>query len=345
MSSTIFDAGLVAVGLLFLFFGADWLVDGASKLAISLGIRPLVVGATVVALGTSSPEILVGVVASFKGSSSLVLGNILGSNLANIGLILGLSALILPLRINLSVFRIELPVMLGTVVIFYLLAFNGVLGRLEGIALLSGLSAFSWYYLHQAQKEHRLEVLVDSTKSEKAFFKIHSAPFKKSTAIDPPPQKKTLWSSIGFVVFGSLVLVAGAEALVRGAVGVARAAGISKALIGLSLVALGTSLPELATSLVAALRKKTDLCVGNVLGSNIMNVLAVGGAAACISPVAVSNHQLAYDFPAVVIISALLLPLMKTGNLLSRGEGMLLLAAYGAYMYFSFGGTFGPFGF
>jgi cation:H+ antiporter len=339
MSQWLIAIGLVVLGLLFLYYGAEWLVSGSSQLAVALGVRPFIVGVTVVAFGTSSPELLVAAVASAQDKPQLVLGNILGSNMANIGLILGVSAVIAPLRISLSIFRAELPMVIASVALFYVLALNGLIGRFEGIGLLVVLAAFTIYYWFKARRETAVEDFLGTSLADQ---KIPEKPPARKTVEDRAPSETHIPKAAMLVFAGILVLLGGAEALVRGSVHIARSLGVSEAIIGFSLVALGTSLPEMATSLVAAARKETDLCIGNVVGSNIMNVLLIGGVGSIIVPMPVAARQLSYDFPAVVILSALLLPFMRTGYVLSRLEGVALLAAYGVYLYLLFHGYLGP---
>lgn len=331
---------LVVLGLVFLYFGAEWLVMGASNLATALGVKPFVIGVTVVAFGTSSPELLVGVIASAQQRSNLVMGNILGSNLANIGLILGMSAMITPLRVSLSIFRAELPMLILSAVGFYLLAINGCIGRLEGLLLLSVMAFFIFFYWRKARRDARMENLVEMGAQGKTFDQKSPAVLK----IAAEPGSMRLSRSILLLVLGIAILVGGAEALVRGSVSIARKLQLGESIIGFTLVAVGTSLPELATSLVAAYRKQSELCIGNVVGSNVMNILIIGGTSSLIHEISVSTRQLAYDFPAMIVLSAVLLPLMKTGNLLSRWEGLLLVAAYLTYIYLLFSGILGSVG-
>lgn len=339
MSHWLFAIGLVVLGLLFLYYGAEWLVSGSSQLAVALGVRPFVVGVTVVAFGTSSPELLVAVVASAQDKPQLVLGNILGSNMANIGLILGLSALIAPLRVSLSIFRAELPMVIASAGLFYLLALNGSIGRLEGAALMVTLAGFTFYYWRRARRESAVEDFLSTTAADKT---IPGKPAARKTVENQAPSEPHIPKAVALVVVGILILLGGAEALVRGSVQIARTLGVCDAIIGFTLVAVGTSLPEMATSLVAAARSETDLCIGNIVGSNIMNILAIGGVAAVMVPIPVASRQLSYDFPAVVILSALLLPFLRTGYVLSRFEGLALLTAYGVYLYLLFYGYLGP---
>ncbi len=325
MSQQAVALGLALLGLLLLYYGADWLVEGASALARAFGVSSFVIGMTVVAFGTSAPELLVSVVASIRGSSGLVLGNILGSNLSNIGLILGLSALVVPLATTDSMLRKEAPVLLGSILVFYAMAANRVVGRWEGILLLGATGVLAWLYWGKAKGERA-----------SGLFGI-PVEVAEGEAVEPP----SVGMSVFWVVAGIVSLVAGAEALVRGAVRLARMVGVSEEIIGFTLVALGTSLPELATSLTAAVRKQTDMCVGNVMGSNIMNVLLIGGVAATIRPLPATSRQLVYDFPAVAAISMLLVPFMWTGRKVSRIEGLGLLAFYVGYLALMFSGRAG----
>ncbi len=334
MYDILIASALLAVGLVLLYYGADWLVDGASALAQSFGVRPFVIGLTVVAFGTSSPELVVSVVASVQGKSPLVLGNILGSNLSNVGLILGLSAIIVPLAITVSTLKAEVPALILVSLGFYGLAADGVIGRGDGAILLGVLAAGGYWYWRRARLERDVVHLAEEA------ARMQGGLTEQAPATDEKGGRTTAWS-LFWVALGVVALVAGAEALVRGAVSLARRAGVGEEIIGFTLVALGTSLPELATSVVAAVRRETDMCVGNIVGSNIMNILAIGGVAATIRPVPVTSRQLMFDFPAVVGLSAILLPLMRTGWRLSRLEGLFLVLFYFAYMALLFTGHLG----
>lgn len=307
------------IGLAAIYFGAEWLVQGSSRLAKSLNIRPIIIGLTIVAFGGSAPEAAVSIVAAFKGNSDIALGNILGSVIANIGLVLGISAIISPLKIQLSIIRKELPIMLGAVILFYLLALNLTIGLWEGILLFAGIVLFMIYSVYQGLKEKNKNRLVEKEFEE--FLKDKNG-------------KKVKF--ILLVAVGLILIIAGANLLVRSGVFIAQKLGVSELIIGVTLIAVGTSLPELAISTVAAYRKEPDISAGNVIGSNIFNIFFVIGAVAMIHPLSVQKSTLGFEFPALLIFSVLLFWMMRTRLTLSRIEGLILLVLYILFMIFVF---------
>jgi cation:H+ antiporter len=307
------------IGLAAIYFGAEWLVQGSSRLAKSLNIRPIIIGLTIVAFGGSAPEAAVSIVAAFKGNSDIALGNILGSVIANIGLVLGISAIISPLKIQLSTIRKELPIMLGAVILFYLLALNLTIGFWEGGLLFAGIVLFMVYSVYQGVKEKNKNRLVEKEFEE--FLKDKNG-------------KKVKF--ILLVVVGLILIIAGANLLVRSGVFIAQKLGVSELIVGITLIAVGTSLPELAISTVAAYRKEPDISAGNVIGSNIFNIFFVIGAVAMIHPLSVQKSTLGFEFPAMLIFSILLFAMMRTRLTLSRIEGLILLVLYILFMLFIF---------
>ncbi len=307
-----FDILLIIAGIAMLFYGADWLVEGAAKIAMSFGIPALVVGLTLVAFGTSVPELLVSVIAASKGSSDIALGNVVGSNIANIGLVLGSTILLFPITVNAQVARREMPIMIGFSLLTFILAWNGgVLGRVDGLLLFLGLIFFNVISVRQAMKgdvivEDELGDLVDE-------------------------EEVNLLLEAGRVVIGVLILVVGAQCLVTGATSLARAAGISELVIGITLVAFGTSLPELATSMVSAFRGEMDISVGNIVGSNIYNLLAVLGLTSIVKPIAVAPQVLTFELPIMLAFSFVLWPFLF-GKVLGRLQGVLLFGGYLAFI-------------
>ena len=318
MSGLLPDLAVLISGIVVLYFGAEWLVRGASRLAHSLGVSPIVVGLTVVSLGTSAPELVVCVVAAFQGNPGLAIGNVMGSNLANIGLILGLTSLIHPLEVKHRVVWREMPIMLLVTLILYPMVYDGTLGLTDGLILFLVLLA---YLLFVFGSEHREE-----TKTPNG----HEESLKASGGATSVLRLK----DIRLVVLGSLLLVAGGYCIVRSAVQVAAALGISEVVIGLTVVAVGTSLPELATSLVAAMRQEVDIAVGNIIGSNVFNLTAILGSTAVIGSATVFEKieiQEGWRYPplaGVVFMSLLLLPILRNGWRIHRWEGALLLTAY-----------------
>ncbi|MEE9215118.1 MAG: calcium/sodium antiporter [Thermodesulfobacteriota bacterium] len=309
---TLFIQGLLFVlGLIGLFFGGDLLVKGSSRLARSMGISPLIIGLTVVAFGTSSPEFLVSVVAAYKGSSDLVLGNIIGSNISNIGLILGISSLIYPLRVATKLTKLELPIMLFFSLLVYILCFNLVIGRIEGLLLFSILILFLIYGYREAKKE---KVVL-----EKELVEFRKAEYDY--------KDNNLYKNILYIVIGLLILLIGASLVVNSAILFARNFGVSELIIGLTIVAVGTSLPELATSVVASLKKEHDIVIGNIVGSNIFNI-GILGIVSVLKPVHVERQTLFIEFPIMILFTVAILPIIKTNFMIKRLEGAILLVSY-----------------
>ncbi len=309
---------LFLLGLVILYYGAEWLVKGASALALRLGIRPLVVGLTVVALGTSMPEFVVNFFAAFTNADDLALGNIVGSNIANIGLILGVSALVMPLSVAKSTLRREYPILLGVMTLFYLISLDGNIGRLDGLLLVGCLVGFLLFILHDARR----------TASQKAAQEALEDFIEKPTAAQKPHRNVLL------VVFGIVFLAVGAQLMVRAAITFAEAFGVNPIVIGLTVVAIGTSLPELAASVVGAMRGEDDLAFGNVVGSNLLNVMFVIGLLALVSPLTVPDDAIVIHFPVMLLFSVLVLPLARSGYRLSRIEGSVLLTGFLGYMVY-----------
>jgi cation:H+ antiporter len=302
------------VGLGILYIGAEWLVKAATQMALHYGIRPIVVGLTIVALGTSLPEFFINFFAAFTGEHDLALGNIIGSNICNIALILGSSAMILPLAVKPQMLTKEYPLMLGAMVLFYLVALDGRISQWDGIFMVIGLIGVMTFLFIDA-KRHPNTPLVDQATDEEQADELRS------------PWMKTLYTLAGMIF-----LAGGAHLMVRGAVDMANMMGIDHVVIGLTIVAIGTSLPELAASMVGVIRQEADLSVGNVLGSNILNVLFVVGAIAIISPLEVRSQSLGVHFPVMLGFSVLILPLAWTQYCITRWEGGLLFAGFLGYM-------------
>lgn len=303
---------ILAAGIGVLYFGAEWLVRGAARLAGSLGVSPIVVGLTVVSFGTSAPELVVAVVAAIRGNAELAIGNVLGSNLANIGLILGLTAVITPLAVAARVVWREVPLMLLVTLAIFPLAWDGALGRGDGVLLLLGLVGYL-AFVFRSVKEETPEILGE---------------YREYVEAEGETALRVSATDVALVVLGCAALVVGGYAIVESAVFVASYLGVSQVVIGLTVVAVGTSLPELATSLVAAMRKEADIAVGNVIGSNIFNVLAILGAASSIRPLAVAETILFRELIAVLAMSLVVFPMLWTGWRIQRWEGGVLLACY-----------------
>ena len=300
---------LLGVGLL--YGGAEGLVRGSASVARRLGLSPLVIGLTVVAFGTSMPELVVSVRATLAGAGPIAVGNVVGSNIANIALILGLSALIRPIRVHAQLIRVDVPLLIVASVALAVLLQDGRLGRVEGVLFLAGIVGYTVLGLRLARAESAA---------------VH-AEFAEAT---PPPTGS--WArDLIFIGAGLGLLVLGARLLVDGAVTIATSFGVSEAVVGLTIVAVGTSLPELATSLVAAGKGEGDIAVGNVVGSNMFNILGILGTASVVRPLT-QTGMTRLDLGVMVGLALVLLPLMRTGFRLSRGEGGFLLAVYVVYV-------------
>ncbi|MFN3532039.1 MAG: calcium/sodium antiporter [Candidatus Brocadia sp.] len=310
---------LFFAGLAGLYFGAEWLVKGASRFARSFNIKPVVIGLTIVAFGTSTPELVTSVIAGIRHLSDIAMGNIIGSNIANIGLILGLSALVRPLSVDMKLLYREMPIMVGISGLLYFLGWDGTLSRLEGGILLGGIFVYTCYVYRVALKEPK------TVEQEYLEFEEFIGAARDSIKKD-----------ILLIIIGLGALIGGAHFLVHSAIYIARVIGISELVIGLTVIAVGTSLPELATSMIAAIRKESDISVGNVLGSNIFNILSVLGFAAVIQPLQVNAASLVVDMPVMLLFSIFLIPLITWKFVLTRGQGFLLLIGYGIYILWLF---------
>ncbi|MCS4434879.1 calcium/sodium antiporter [Aquiflexum gelatinilyticum] len=299
----------LCLGLIILLGGGKFLVDGASSLALKFGLSQGFIGLTIVAFGTSAPELLVSINAALDGKSDIAIGNVIGSNIANISLVLGISATLFPIKINSSVFKVDYLVLIMSSIIFYLLSYNGVISSIEGLVLLLILFLINLYFFYKLSKPNLSEL--------------------ESDLILPLP----VWKSLLFLGLGIIGLYYGADLFVESAVVIASVFGVSERIIGITVIAIGTSLPEMATSIIAAINKKTDIAVGNILGSNIMNILAIIGATAVISPIPVSEGFLNQDFFWMLGFTFILYPILRTGNRVSRIEGVFLFIGYFTYIF------------
>ncbi len=308
-------SGAILVGFVVLIWGADRFVIGAAALARNLGVSPLLIGLTVVGLGTSAPEILVSVMAALQGNPELAVGNAVGSNIANIGLILGVSALVAPLKVKSHVLWREYPLLAGVSLVVYLMLADGQLGQLDGLLMLVGLVGAMGWIVHLGRQRAAVEPLEDE--------------FAEEIPTDMGTGAALAWTFLGL-----LLLIASSRLLVWGAVEIATALGVSDLVIGLTIVAIGTSLPELAASVTATLKGEDDLAVGNVIGSNLFNMLAVLSVPGLIAPAAVSASVISRDMPLMLGLTAALF-FMGRGDsghgTINRLEGGLLLAVFLAY--------------
>ncbi len=309
-------------GVALLIVGAEALVRGASRLAAAVGVSPLIIGLTVVAFGTSAPEFAVSFNAAMVDQAGITIGNIVGSNICNILFILGLSAVAAPLVVSQQLIRLDVPLMIGASLLAWGLGADGDYGRLDGVLLFGGLLAYLVFLARMSRRE-RPEILDEYT--------------REYGAATPPGRHRTL-QYLGLIVVGLAMLILGSKWLVDSAVILARLLGVSELIVGLTVVALGTSLPEVVTSVVASLRGERDIAVGNLVGSNLFNVLGVLGLTGLLSPspIAVTAGALNFDMPVMVAVAVACFPIMFANNLVTRAEGGLLVAFYAAYVYYIF---------
>ncbi|GAB5378392.1 MAG: calcium/sodium antiporter [Acuticoccus sp.] len=311
-------------GFIGLLLGGELLVRGAAAIASRLGMSPLVVGVVIVGFGTSMPELVTSVRAALVGAPGIAMGNIVGSNICNILLILGAAALLRPFVTSRAAVLRDGSIVILTAALFAAAAMTGTIERWMGAAFLVALVFYIAYTLHADRRD------------ASGAAALESAGSAENPAIDDIPDTAgtPLWRSLVHLFGGLVVVLLGAEYLVRGAVEVATLANISEEVIGLTLVAIGTSLPELVTSVVAAIRRHSEIALGNVLGSNVYNTIGIGGATAVVSPIPVSNEMRFFDVPLMVAISILLVVVVATGRKVTRWEGGGLLALYGGYIVF-----------
>lgn len=307
---------LFAAGLGLLLGGGECLVRGASRLAAAAGISPLVIGLTVVAFGTSSPEMAVSTVSALSGNggADIAVGNIVGSNIFNILFILGISAMVAPLAVSAQLVKWDVPIMIGVSVLFLILASNGRIDRIDGILLFAGIIAYTAFTVWKGRKEN-------------------SAALPGEQTIAHSGSGRALLVNLLFIAAGLALLVIGSKWMVDGAVQMAKSLGVSELVISLTIVAVGTSLPELATSVLATFKGERDIAVGNVIGSNLFNILCVAGFSGAVVPggVLVSSAALAFDIPVMIAVAAACLPIFFSGFRIDRLEGFLFLGCYIAY--------------
>jgi cation:H+ antiporter len=307
----------LAVGLAILTAGAEVLVRGAVGLATAMKVSPLVIGLTVVAFGTSAPELVVSLRSAFTGQPEIALGNVLGSNVFNVLVILGLSALIVPLRVDQQLVRLDVPLMIAVSIAVYLMSLDGGIGRIDGAVLTSGLLAYTTWSIRKSRQENNPAVLAE-----------YAEEFSPA-----PAQGLGLALQLGLVVAGLGMLVLGSGLFVDSAVALARGWGMSELVIGLTLVAAGTSLPEVATSLVAAFKGERDIAVGNVVGSNLFNLMCVLGITGLTAPtgIPVDAEAIHQDIPVMVLVALACLPVFLIGHAIERWEGLVLVTFYFLY--------------
>ena len=309
---------LLLLGLVFLILGGELLVRGAESIALKLKITPFVIGMTIVAFGTSAPELLVSLKATLDGSPDISIGNVVGSNIANIALVLGVTSLIYPIKVNKSAIKIDWPMLMLASFLFYICAYNGRdLSMFEGIFFVSILIVFITWMIRKSRRTFNIE---SQEKSE--------------DLLSQKSKKPNLLVSILYIIIGCITLIFGSEWLVDGAKNIARTFNVSESVISLSMVAIGTSLPELATSIMAAIKKQTDIALGNILGSNLFNILSILGITAIVKDIEVNEMILHSDIFWMLGLSAVIFPMMLYERDISRSEGAILVIAYSAYIYF-----------
>lgn len=302
---------ILAAGVFILYFFAELLVKGASRLAASYNIRPIIIGVTIVAFGTSFPELVVSLLSALQGSTDIAIGNIVGSNIANIGLILGIAAFILPLQVHMRLFKVEVPLLVVSTLFLFYLSSNGILTRINALFFLIIFAGFIIYSIKDAGIEE------DEVQEE----------FKKELA-----DGNKRYINIVRIVLGLTGIGLGAQMIVMSATTIARAFGISEVVIGVSIVAIGTSLPELATSVVAAIKKEPDISIGNIIGSNLFNILFILGTVGLISPIGISNKFFLVHIPVMLLFTIIVIPIMRVGFIIRRVEGLFLMILYLGYL-------------
>jgi cation:H+ antiporter len=301
---------ILFIGIFLLYFGSNWLVTGASEIALSMAIRPVVVGLTVVAFATSAPELLVSLVAAAEGASGVSVGNILGSNVINIALVLGLSALIKPVTINKQMLHRELPYTVAATILFWILCMDGNINRVDGFILIFVLVAFLFYSVLTAKNNNTSKI----------------------------EQTKKSYIRNGFlIIIGLIAIGLGADWVVDSAIYIARSFNFSELFIGISIVAIGTSLPELATSVVAAVKKQSDISVGNIVGSNLFNICLVMGTVGLMNPIQINQSLNWFEFPAMVFITLLLYLFAFISQKINRIHGLIFIVCFFAYNITAYG--------
>lgn len=302
---------LLIIGLGILLLGGKLLVDGASSIAAKLGLSAGLIGLTVVAFGTSAPELLVSVNAALKGTSDIAIGNVVGSNIANISLVLGISAILFPIALHINVLKLDYLFTLLSSSLFFILSYNNIISRLEGLIFVILLVMVNLYIFKKLKGTEP-----ELTEEQALLLK-----------------KESTFKAVALIVAGIAGLYFGSDMFVDSAVEISRVFGVSERIIGVTVIAIGTSLPELTTSVIAAINKKTDIAIGNILGSNIMNVLGIIGITALVSPIEVTEQFLDQDFIWMLVLTVILFPILRFRLNVSRWEGGFLLLFYAVYLY------------
>jgi cation:H+ antiporter len=309
----------LVVGIACLVGGAELLVKGAATIASRFGIAPVVIGLTVVAFGTSAPELAVSVSAAFGGNADVAFGNVVGSNIGNILLILGASAVVGGLAVQQRIIRFDIPLLIVVSVVAFVLSLDNTISRVDGVILFGGVIAYVAWLVRETRAE-RADIVEEYTQSV--------------DSLEGATAQRPVWFNAALVVVGLCVLVIGSQLLVNAATDIAESAGISDLVIGLTVVAIGTSLPELATSILATVRGQRDIAVGNVIGSNLFNLMSVLGLTSIVSSdgIPVSDSSLRLDFPVMLAATVVLVPIVWNGFRIKRWEGLVLIGSYAAYV-------------
>jgi len=296
------------IGSAMLFYGADFIVKGGGRLASYFGLSPIVIGLTVVAFGTSLPELVVSIAAAIEGSSPIAIGNVVGSNIANVGLVLGLSSLIFPIKINLLQIKKDLIIYMFVCLMFSAFCMNGLISREEGLVLFLSVLIYTWY-------------------------SFYNSPKKSNNEVYNGKELSNLWSLYLLIIAGITLLSFGANLFVKGAIDIARYLGISEIVIGMTIVALGTSLPELATSVIASFRKEHAISIGNIIGSNLFNLLSVIGIVSLVTPITSPKEILFFEIPYMIIYGLVLFPIGMMKQPIHRTTAIFLLLGYVLFIY------------
>jgi len=312
------------IGFGMLYFGAEWLVKGSSSLARSLGVTPIVIGLTVVAFGTSAPELVVSLVSSIKGKSMIAVGNVVGSNICNIALVLGMASIFQPITSHQSLIKRDIPIMLGVSLYLLLISLNSMIGRFEGATLFGGIILYTIFNYYVAKRESIQESGGGIVSSETDLEGIEYVTSRSKQIL--------------LILVGIIGVVAGAQCVVDSAVKIMHVLGVSEKFIGLTIVAFGTSLPELATSVVAAIRKEMDISIGNLVGSNVFNILSVLGVASLVRPIPIPGGFIAsglwIDYLFMMFTSFLPWLMMRKDFTITRKDGLILLSCYVGYIIY-----------
>lgn len=311
----LFSVFLLIIGLIVLVAGGEFLVRGASSIALRASISPLVIGLTIVAFGTSAPELFISLQSALKGSPDLAMGNVVGSNICNLALVLGITAIIFPVPVQKDSMRLDWPVTMGSSVLLYLLVQDLLLSYIEGGVFVAILLAYTSFVIVKSRRQN---------KGQQEFLEEADVPSEPSNSV---------WKDAVYIILGTIALAFGSEWFVNGAKALALSFGVTERVIGITVLALGTSLPELVTAIVAAFRKATDIAVGNLMGSNIFNILSILGITSLIKPISVSELIVGQDMLWMLGITALVLPMMLIMKKITRIEGALLLSIYSYYIY------------